>query len=157
MRAALAAAAALALPACDPDCPGDPLEVRPFTGENVDGTSVTCDGERTARWFACTDNQASILLSPPPAGCDSAVRIRLGRGVLAGEMPVLWLEGEDALVSARIQVELACDEECATPPPPHLIAGHVSAQDFSATGRNRGRFEIQFEGGSISGTYDVDP
>ncbi len=68
----------------------------------------------------------------------------------------LWLPAADEVLSVRVEIPVATDvpgESMVRAPT--VVDGFVSIQEFSSSGRNRGRFELIFERGSIEGTYDA--
>lgn len=147
----------LSLQGCGEDCPGYPVEVRSYVGPDIVGTAVTCEGDELEFWSPCVNPDFSGLITAPNEEC-SAARLSLGGPSLAGRNLTIYMKGSTVLDGANVVVADSCDNEPC--PPAELVpvlSGYIAAQEFSAAGRNRGEFELAFEEGTISGTYDTGP
>lgn len=139
--------------ACDGDCPGTPLEVLPFEGDEVIGTAAQCEGELVALWGPCyEEGRAAVILDPTFVGdCDE---IAIGINIpFVGVGLALWL-GDG---SARGHAVYRTDQEGDAMDLPPVVSGQVSPMEMSRAGRNRGRYQLVFDGATITGTYDTAP
>jgi hypothetical protein len=158
MRRVAVLVALLALAGCDgtDGCPGERIEMTPYSGQPVTGTAVTCDGEALRNWAACQPD-ARAVVSHTPFGCGDNVRIIIGPAFVGNE-PVLWLfpDAPEHLAVAHLEVKYASDVDGETAETPALIDGTVAIEQWSRTGRNTGTFRFELEVGTISGQYDAE-
>jgi hypothetical protein len=144
--------------ACGETCPGYPIDVSRFSGPSIEGTDIECEGEGVASWPACYQSTSSFTARGGEHAECGDVGIVLGEYVSISDNVVIWLTGEDDVNTALVLPFDACDDPpCPDPYAERVLDGHVAVQQYSPGGRNRGRFEIVFEGGTIRGTYDAMP
>lgn len=150
---------AVASAACGEECPVGAIEVRLFSGTSVESTQITCAGDGVRNWPACyytTNSQAVRAGTEWTLGCGE-VGIALGGYIPMADNVQILLTGDEAVEEAAALSIAFSDQEGSPPPvPARVLDGYVAIQQYSHDGRNRGRFEIVFEEGTISGTYDAD-
>ena len=157
LRAVLCLCLGLAFWGCGDSCPADWIEIRPFSGPSIDGTSIECEGEGVATWPACVYTTCSRpFLAPPDLPQCGDVEVALGSYRFLSQNVTISLWGQGTLdMAAALSIANTDDQDAPRPVPSPVLDGHISVQEFSRDGRNRGSFELVFEEGTISGTYDV--
>lgn len=152
---------ALALPACSTEDEGSgAIEVRETGGDAVTGTDLQCSAHDAEVLTPCYEGVTPVRGTGSWSAAPGVINVVLGRSSNASDDTAVQLVIELTFAAGGGLTASAKQEILSFPPsgPPQRATGgwiQPSETADSLEGRNAGRFSIDFDWGTASGTYDT--